>query len=182
VRRGLGVVAIGLGLLAPGAAVAANRDHRNGGRDFAIGAGSNQFALGAVGEAGFVLTATSDPFGAHPSGYVVSRGDPDGPGAMEPFSARGEVTCLRVDANRATIKWRLERATGSAAPFEGGGVQSFVEDNGRPRFGRPVDAAATDPPQPPATFGPAAGLCESPHGRVYDRLDHGDVTVHDAVR
>ena len=153
-----------------------------GERDFAVGAGSSEFALGVVGEASFALSATSDPFGARPSGYVTSKGDPDGIGPVEPFTARGAITCLRVAGKRASIKWRLERATGSAEPFEGGGVQSFVEDNGVPRGGHPTDRAAIDPPEPAATFHVNAGTCEDPNSRAgYDRIEQGNVTVHDAV-
>jgi hypothetical protein len=166
---------IATGLLLPGSAIA------NEG-DFARGSGSNQFALGTLGEASFALVATSDPFGARPAGYVTSRGDPDGVGPMEQFTARGRVTCLRVEGNRASIKWRFDHATGSAAPFEGGGVQSFLEDNGRPRAGRSVDRALIDPPQPPGSFGLNAGECDDPSTRAtYDRLESGDVRVHDAT-
>jgi hypothetical protein len=174
-RRVLAVGVIGIAVLAPGGAAAS-------GRDFAVGAGSNEFALGAVGKASFALSATSAPDGAWPRGYVVSSGDPDGSGPLEPFTARGEVTCLRVSGNRASIKWRLDDATGSAASFEGGGAQSFLEDNGEPRFGQPPDRAATDPPQPAAIFAPTADRCEDPDTRsTYDRLEKGDITVHDAA-
>jgi hypothetical protein len=179
----VGVGAIALGLLAPGGAGASHNGQGTGGRDFAVGSGSSEFTLGVIGEASFALSATSDPFGADPAGYVSSHGDPDGAGPMEPFTARGEITCLLVDGNRATLKWRLEHGTGSAAPFEGGGVQSFLEDNGEPRFGEPVDRAASDLPLPADTFEATADVCESPDNReaAYDRLERGNVTVHDAT-
>jgi hypothetical protein len=181
-RRVLAASAIGIGLFAPGGAIASHSDYGDGTRDFVFGAGSNEFALGAVGEASFALSATSDPFGTRPGGYVASKGDPDGIGLLEPFTAKGEVTCLRVAGNRASIKWRLEQATGSAARFKGGGVQSFLEDNGEPRSGQPVDRAATDPPQPAEAFEPTADQCDDPNSRPnYDRLERGDVTVHDAA-
>lgn len=178
-RRALAAGTIGIGLLASGSAIAS---HGNPGRDFARGTGANEFALGAVGEASFTLRASSDPSGARPIGYVTSRGDPDGLGPLEPFTAAGRVTCLRVDGNRASVKWRLDKATGSAAPFRGGGVESFLEDNGKARKGQPVDRAATDPPQPAATFLPTARECDDPDSRpTYDRLEKGDVRVHDAA-
>lgn len=181
-RRVLAGTAIGLGLLAPMGASASHEHSTAGQRDFAVGAGSSELALGAVGEASFTLSASSGPFGARPAGYVTSHGDPDGAGPLEPFTARGEVTCLRVDGNRASIKWRFESATGTAAALEGGGVQSFVEDNGEPRLGQPVDRALIDPPQPAATFEANAHQCEDPDTRVtYDRLEQGNVTVHDAA-
>ena len=179
--RALAATAVVLGLI-PATAEASHAGSGDGGRDFAVGAGTNEFALGTVGIASFTLSAHSEPFGQRPAGYVTSRGDPDGIGPLEPFTAKGEVTCLRVEGNRASIKWRFEEATGSAEPLEGGGVQSFVEDNGPPRGGQPADGAAIDPPQPAATFGSNADRCDDPQSRPpHDRLNRGNVTVHDAV-
>ena len=170
----------GAALLVPSTAGASHGDSGAGKRDFATGAGSNQF-VAVLGEARFAFGVTSDPFGGSPSGHVNSpHGDPDGPGPVEPFTAGGEVTCLRVEGNRASFKWRFERATGSAAPFEGGGVQAFVEDNGPPRGGTPVDGATLDPPQPAAAFELDADRCDDPDTRVYDRNESGNITVHDA--
>jgi hypothetical protein len=180
--RALTAGAVGIALLVPGGAAASHGDSRSGLRDFAVGAGSNEFALGAVGRASFALRASSDPFGARPAGYVTASGDPDGIGPAEPFTARGRIMCLRVDGNRASIKWSLDQATGSAAPFKGGGVQSFLEDNGRPRRGQPVDRASIDPPQPAASFELNARRCDDPDTRpTYDRLNEGNITIHDAV-
>ena len=181
-RRSLATGAIGISLLAPAGAAASHGDSGTGQRDFAVGAGNNEFALGAIGEARFSLSASSDPFGLDPRGYVTSSGDPDGVGPLEPFTARGEVTCLDVEGNRATIKWRIEEGTGSAEPFEGGGVESWVEDNGPPRAGEPADRAAVSPPQPALLFDPTADVCEQPEAQpLYDRLDQGNVVVHDAT-
>ena len=176
-RGVLVVTVLGIAALAP---MGASAD--GGQRDFAVGAGSNEFAAGAVGEASFTLSATSDPDGSRPYGYVTAKGDPDGAGPLEPFTAQGHVTCLRVDGNRASIKWRFEKATGSAEPFLGGGVQSFVEDNGPPRGGQSPDRAALDPPQPTGVFDVAAAECEDPVTRAtYDQLNRGNVTVNDAA-
>jgi hypothetical protein len=175
-RGALAVGLVGIGLAVPAAANAAEA------HDFAVGAGNNQFALGLVGDASFTLSAHSDAFGVSPGGYVTAKGDPDGAGPLEAFTAHGEVTCLRVSGNRASLKWRFEYATGSAAPFVGGGVQSFVEDNGEPRFGQPVDRAALDPPQPAAAFNAAADTCDDPSTRAtYDVLEQGNIEVHDAT-
>ena len=181
-RTALAVGAMAIAVLVPAEASASHSRSAEGKRDLAVGAGSSEFALGAIGQAGFSVGATSDPFGGEPVGYVTSRGDPDGIGPMEPFTAKGEITCLRVEGNRASIKWRLNEATGSAAPFEGGGVQSFLEDNGEPRFGQPLDRAAIDPPQPAATFDLNADQCEDPSTRpTYDPLESGNITIHDAA-
>jgi hypothetical protein len=181
-RRALAAGAIGVGLLVPGGAVASHGHSVRGLRDFALGAGSNEFALGAVGQASFALRATSDPSGTRPAGYVTASGDPDGIGPAEPFTAKGRITCLRVSGNRASIKWRLDDGTGSAAPFKGGGVQSFLEDNGKPRRGQSVDRASIDPPQPAASFAPAAAQCDDPNTRpTYDRLEKGNIRIRDAT-
>ena len=176
-RRALAATAIGMGLLTPGASLA------DGGpaRDKAVGAGENEFALGVLGTAGFTLSAHSGPAGEDPSGYITAKGDPDGPGPAAPFTAQGPVTCLRVVGNRASVRWRFERATGSAAPFEGGGVQSFVEDNGPPRFGQPVDRAAIDPPVPAAVFEAQAEQCDLPDRPTKATLNRGNITVDDAA-
>lgn len=176
-----GVVAIAF--LAPGAALGGTHGGERVARDVVTGAGSNEFALGALGEAHFALGAVSDLSGMGVRGWVTSKGDPDGLGPIEPFTARGKVTCLRAEGNRASLKWRIEHATGSAEPFVGGGVQSFLEDNGEPRRGEPLDGAVTDPPQPARSFDLHAGQCDDPdsRGALYERLEAGNVTIRDGA-
>ncbi|HEV3000922.1 MAG TPA: hypothetical protein VGW75_09315 [Solirubrobacteraceae bacterium] len=55
----------------------------------------------------------------------------------------------------------------------------FVEDNGHPRDGQPVDANATLLPLPPELSEPAA--CDDPNvaGQPYNPLDQGDYTLRD---
>jgi hypothetical protein len=169
------MVTAAMALAAPTGALGAT-----GKGDYAAGEGSNQFALGVIGHASFDFVARNGGPGAR--GRVSAAGDPDGAGPMEPFRAAGRITCLRVEENRASLKWTLDEATGSAAPFVGGGVQSFVEDNGRPGSGAPADRAAVDPPQPPLTFSPLAAICDDPDSRPnLDELDEGDVVVRDAT-
>lgn len=167
--------------LTPGVAGAAHSHGGKSRRDRVVGAGWNQF-LYAIGEARFSFAATSDPLGRRPSGHAASDGDPDGPGPVGPFAASGEVTCLRVSGARASFKWRFARAAGSAEPLRGGGVQAFLEDNGRPRAGTPVDRAGLDAPQPAATFDLAATRCDDPNlFPGYDRIEGGDIRIHDAA-
>ncbi len=152
-----------------------------GGRDFAVGGGTNQFAI-LIGSAHFAFSATTDPLGTNPSGHVTARGDPDGPGPVEPFMVEGEVTCVRVSGNRASLKWRFSRAHGSAEPLEGGGGEAFVEDNGTPRAGQPIDRAGLSPPEPASLFELRARDCGDPNAHPgYDRIEKGNITVHDAV-
>jgi hypothetical protein len=98
---------------------------------------------------------------------------------MGEFEVQGPVTCLRVDGNRAAIKYRFDTATGSAAPFKGGGVEIFVEDNGQPRGGHPVDANASLPPQPAGVFDANATQCDDPNTATYDTVTSGNYVVVD---
>ena len=152
-----------------------------GAHDFAVGSGSNQFLI-VLGEARLSVSAHSDSDGGRPSGHVRAKGDPDGEGPMEPFALEGEVTCLRAEGNRAAIKYRFKHAEGSAEPFEGGGAQIFLEDNGDPRGGQPVDRATFDPPQPAGVYDLAADECDDPGTRAgYDGIESGNFRVHDAA-
>jgi hypothetical protein len=87
------------------------------------------------------------------------------------------VTCLEVDGNRAAIKYRFRTATGSAAPFQGGGVEVFVEDNGEPRGGQPVDANAFRTPEMAVAFNAHATQCDDPNTATYDTVTSGNYTV-----
>jgi hypothetical protein len=145
-------------------------------RESARGKGASELLLNAVGWASFSFAAKGGP---NASGYVRTKGDPDGAGPIPPFTAEGPITCLRVDGRRAALKWRFRRATGSVASFRGGGIQTYVQDDGRARRRQAVDHAALDPPQLPVTFNARARECDDPDARVYERLRVGDVTVRD---
>jgi hypothetical protein len=161
-------------LAAPSLVFGSHSGSAGGPRDFVTGSGTNQFLV-AIGEAHLSVAAH-----AGPTGHVRAMGDPDGAGPMEPFALEGEVTCLRVDGNRAAIKYRFKHAEGSAEPFQDGGVQIFIEDNGRPGHGA-VDRTTFDPPQPAGVFDLAASQCDDPNSRFgYDGIESGNFTVHDA--
>jgi hypothetical protein len=88
---------------------------------------------------------------------------------------------MLVVGNRASIKYRFRHASGPGAPPQNGGVQVYIEDNGRRQNGVPVDRVATEPPQPPATFDAAAGVCTDPTlNPAWNRIESGDYTVRDA--
>jgi hypothetical protein len=90
----------------------------------------------------------------------LAKGDVTGSGDyVGAFQVDGPVTCMPVVGNRASIKYRFRHASGPGAPPQNGGVQVYIEDNGQPQNGVPVDRVATEPPQPPATFDAAAGIC-----------------------
>jgi hypothetical protein len=176
---GAGFVAAVCAVALPGVGLAS---HGGGGpRDLASGSGTNQF-LFAIGDAHLSTSAHSDPLGADPTGHVRAQGDPDGEGPMEPFKLEGEVTCLEVSGNRAAVKYEFKHAQGSAAPFEGGGVQIFIEDNGTASEGQAVDRTTFDPPQQAGVFDLTSSVCDNPNSRVlYDGIESGDFEVHDAA-
>jgi hypothetical protein len=149
-----------------------------GAGDVAAGSATNQFPTpGGPGSAQLNVAAHSDAGGTNPHGEVHAQGTITGP--SDAFEVQGPVTCLRVDGNRAAIKYRFTTATGSAAPFLGGGVEVFVEDNGEPRAGQPVDANASRQPQPAGVFDTNASQCDDPNSATYDTVTSGNYTVHD---
>ena len=77
------------------------------------------------------------------------------------------------------FKYRFAHATGSAAPFKGGGVEVFVEDNGAPQGGHAVDANAFRPPEPAGVFDAGAAQCDDPNTATYDTVTSGDYAVRD---
>ena len=171
-RRTAMAAAVTLMALATGGVALATHSSGPGGpRDFAVGAGKNTFITGTPNH----LMVSAHGFEADVTGHVRAKGD-----LLGEFTLEGEVTCLRVEGNRAAIKYEFKHAEGSAAPLEGGGVQVFIEDNGPPRGGQPVDRNTFDPPQPAGAFQTNEHVCSDPNRLDYDRIDSGDYTVHDA--
>jgi hypothetical protein len=165
------------GALLAGLGVAATAG-AGGAGDLATGSALNQFPTpDGPGFARLSVAAHSDAGGLDPRGNVHAKGTTGLP--MGAFEVQGPVTCLRVDGNRAAIKYRFRRATGSAAPFQGGGVEVFVEDNGEPRRGEPVDANAFQPPQPAGAFDANAAQCDDPNSATYDTVTSGNYVVRD---
>jgi hypothetical protein len=167
--------------LGAGAANAVHDDghEESGGKDSVRGAAVNDFPTPAgPGSAHVVVRVSSGPGGERPAGSVEAAGNADGTDATS-FFVRGEVTCLRVSGRRAAIKYRFQRAEGTAAPFKGGGVQIFIEDNGDPADNQAVDATANDPPQTAEVFDANAVQCDDPDTRTYDQVESGDYTISD---
>lgn len=121
------------------------------------------------------ILAHSGLAGQNPGGSVSVQGDIGIP--MGAFTAGGAVTCVRVSGNKVAIKYRFAYATGSAAPFAGGGVEVFVQDNGRSHDGRSVDATAFEPPQPVGVFDATASQCDDPNVAAYSQVQSGDYTL-----
>ena len=166
-------VAIGAVLATAAAPAAASHEPGAAGeRDFAVGAARNMLLEVSPFPADLRLAAHG--IDADVTGHAVGSGVFPPGGA---FHVEGEVTCLRVVGNRATIKYRFKTTHGPGAPPPGWGVQVFVEDNGEPGGGTP-DANATDAPLPPELFDPLAGVCELPRG-PYNPVDSGNYVVVD---
>src|SRR4051794_16833249 len=114
---------------------------------FAEAGGPNSLAVSA-----FRHTAVKVGGHAHGTGDLL----PGLPGGD--FEVAGRITCLRVElqpdgtGTRASIKYRFNRSAGSTAPPVNGGVEVFIEDNGPPVNGEPVDGNGTGPPLAPAAF------------------------------
>ncbi len=136
--------------------------------DFAAGGGTNGFF-----QIGLVAQSAAD--GSDPTGFVSARQRPNG-GFPIPFRFGGEVTCLEVEGNRASIKYRFDHA--DPPEFEGGGIQIFVEDNGDPVGGQSVDQTGFFFPDTAATFVPS--VCAHPDLGPYTPAEDGNIVVHDA--
>ena len=181
-RRSLVCIAVAAGALValPAASTASHSASASAPRDFTLGAGWQSLPLG--GREHFAFTAHIGP-GGRARGWEVARGDLDGGGPLPPFRFSGPVTCLRVVGNRASFFYEFRQA--EPAFFQGGGIQVYAEDNGRPRNGRSVDGTAFDAPIP----GPGPGLpplegptiCPPPRVTGYDVLEAGNLVVHDAT-
>lgn len=148
--------------------------------DRAVGSAVNQFPTPTgPGFAQLSVDVRSEPSGLDPRGTVRASGTTGAPGGE--FKVAGPVTCLRVDGNRAAIKYRFNQASGSAEPFQDGGVEVFVEDNGKPGGGQAVDANANRPPELAGEFDANATQCDDPNTASYDTVTSGDYTVSDGV-
>lgn len=88
------------------------------------------------------------------------------------------VTCLRVDGNRASIKYRFDHADNPL--LLGGGIQIFVEDNGQPEDGQTVDRSSFQAPLTEPVFEATDPTsCEDPNAAAYTPGETGNFVVHD---
>jgi hypothetical protein len=165
--RWIGLVAgvlVSSALLAPPVAAASG--------DYAVGGGTNGlFQLG--------VSAHSGPSGEDPGGFVSARSRPNG-GFPAPFRFGGHVTCLKVDGNRASIKYRFDH---DADPtMKDGGIQIFVEDNGPPQNGHNVDRTSFQAPLNQQEFeATQPSLCLDPNLAAYTPSETGNIVVRDEL-
>lgn len=153
----------------------------------AVGAGSataaRQSSVSGSGTGHFA--ETGGPFSLSISGRgegPLAQGYARGSGSyVDAFEVEGPITCIRVEGNLASVKYRFRKASGPGAPPQDGGVQVYIEDNGTARGGRSVDRTASEPPQPPGAFDAAAGVCTDPRlNPAWTPLESGDFSLYDA--
>jgi hypothetical protein len=154
-------------------AVVAGPDAASGAsQSFVPGSGTGHFA------------ETGGPFSLNVNGRgegSLAQGRASGTGVyVDYFEVSGPITCMRVEGNRASVKYRFTRAAGPGAPPQGGGVQVYIEDNGKAKGGRSVDRVASEPPELPGVFDAAAGVCTDPRlNPAWTPLESGDFNVFD---
>lgn len=93
------------------------------------------------------------------------------------------MTCVLVVGHEVPIKYRFATATGAAATamLQGGGVEVFIQDSGKPQHGQPVDRNAFSAPINQAALdasGPSR--CDLPRVGFYSRVRTGDCTIDSA--
>jgi hypothetical protein len=110
-------------------------------------------------------TAHSGPSGEDPSGQFNIRND-RGIGDV-----KGKVTCLRVTGNHATVAIQIDKAANPQ--YEGMYRVVFLEDNGNPDHGQPVDFIYGLDPQPQPSD------CSEPFNKNVP-LDHGNIVITDS--
>ena len=166
-KRAIAAGALALTALALGPAVS-TANHSNGGpsenprHDFATGGGITGV------ETRFGFAAHQGPNG--PNGHATFKN------FVSPLTAdrRGPVVCLSVQGNRAVFGVEDRESNPNGTIFR----EFFVEDNGEPQAGQPVDritqvtVSQTRPPEQCRT--------PVPLGTIFARpLVAGNITVHD---
>jgi hypothetical protein len=155
------------GTLLPSGATA-GAGNSNAPQDFVVGGGENNpappFPINH-----FAINAHSGPNGENPFGEVHFVGTTNGP-PVRRFN--GPVVCLRVSGNVASIVMRFRNTKDQPPQFVGDLL--FVQDNGEPVNGQPVDQVrnirltsipqSCPPPMPPGTA----------------PITSGNIQVHDA--
>ena len=160
--------------------------------DFAVGSAKNM--IGEFSQSPVQLEVSAHRLSpTEVTGHVRGYGDLNGDLEGGDFNVVGHVTCLRVPpkpppealltgpGTRAAIKYVVDNSSGPLAPPVGWVTEVFVEDNGPPRGGQPVDANATLLPEPPELSD--ARACDDPNvaGQPYNPVDQGDYVVHDSL-
>jgi hypothetical protein len=113
------------------------------------------------------VNAISDPDGSNARGHLWYTADATG----FVFDEAGEVTCLRVVGNNATVGMRIDRSKLPGFPGEGNGFLFYVSDFGEPGdLDSHLDVPLTTPPT----------VCPPPITFAYPQAN-GNFVVHDAT-
>jgi hypothetical protein len=175
-RRKLSMLALtGVVLAIVAATAAAVPSNEADNKDSVHGAGQILTAPGdgSVPNNRINVTAQSGPSGEDPQGKVSFKALADKPA----FS--GDVVCLRVEGNRATILFSLDKTKEGPERFDDGGALVFIEDNGNPSGGSSPDRQRNFRlTQAEFTVQKAAG-CPAPITPVRE-LESGNLIVRDA--
>jgi hypothetical protein len=192
------VAAAGLALLTlllfPALAAASHGGGPGGPQDFAVGGGTTGAREDPSGVQHIDFAAkggptTLDPltgFGGPVTGHFRAGGAFDQAG-ITAFQQEGPITCLVVDGNQARLVYPVKEASAQTSEgtvlLENSEVLFFLEDNGRPENGRPVDrvgfelladeSPADDPPSEQDTE------CVAPTPPPTFQLTKGNLTVHE---
>ena len=120
----------------------------------------------------FHVNATSGPSGEDPKGHFYLEFK-EAVSPRLPFDFRGEVTCLRVDGNRAVVGGRVTQSKGDLPgnPPEGSGFLIRIVDNGEPG-----DADLVSGVRVPG--GGVPDVC--PDQTTTNPTERGNFVVHDA--
>jgi hypothetical protein len=143
------------------------------------------YGFGTANGASFAAAAASGPQGQNPIGLVLVHGTLPSDNGPVTRTFHGDVSrgCLIVTGNHAAVIGRLpENEQVRYSPF--GTVEYaaiFVEDNGRPRQGHPVDRVSETLflKASSAMAFCALGSFVWPPSQTFT-LDSGDFVVHDA--
>jgi hypothetical protein len=180
-------------VLFPALAAASHGSGPGGPQDFAVGGGTTGDRQDPTGVQHVDFAARGGPttLGAPGSGDPVTghfrAGGAFDQAGLTTFQQEGPVTCLVVDGNRARLVYPVKNATtaaeGGAEVLEASEVLFFLEDNGPPKNGQPVDKIGFEllPDETPAEDPPSEQdtECIAPSPPPTFQLTKGNLTVHD---
>ena len=179
-------------LLVPGLAAGSHGSGPGGSRDFAVGGGTTGTRDDPTGVQHVDFAASGGPttfdpfmgFGGDPvTGHFTASGAFDQDGELTEFHQEGPVTCLVVDGNTAQLVYPNKHATPEGNDqLE---VLIFLQDNGPPVNGQPVDQIGFDlvpdlenPDDDPPSEQDFE--CTTPFDLDLFTLEKGNFTIHQA--
>ena len=158
------------------AVATASADDGSANQDYVVGGGQNNPANGPTNH--FAISAHSDANGDNPFGQGLFVDTASGP----PIHAfMGDVVCVRVDGNRASVLLAIDHSLNQPAALDDGGDLMFFEDNGDPVNGQSPDLMINQRLNATQLQAQEAAGCPAPKAISPDRtLSAGNIVVHDA--